>query len=73
MLPGAAHDYDKADFARDIFFLDRSPVVATRSAGRPYHFQQVPARRARPPRFTFVAPNGEPVIYYGIKFSEVGS
>ncbi len=59
MLPGSTANYDQTDFVRDLFLLDRSGVTRTRS-GASY---SLPA--------SFVAPNGETVSYYGIRFSEV--
>lgn len=65
LLPGAAREYTKADFARDLFFLDRSRVVTTRSGAR------VALSSDRGAQFTFVAPDGKEARYYGITFSEV--
>jgi hypothetical protein len=69
MLPGAASDYSRDDFARDLFSLDRSGVVETRSGAR----LSLPASTGtKAPANTFlcVAPDGEVVTYYAIRFSE---
>lgn len=68
LLPGSAKEYAKTDFARDVFFLDRSQVTMTKSGAR----VSFPASTGTkgPSQFTFVAPDGAPVVYYGVKFSE---
>jgi len=69
MLPGAASDYSRDDFARDLFSLDRSGVIETRSGAR----LSLPASTGtRTPANTFVCvgPDGEVVTYYAIRFSE---
>jgi hypothetical protein len=69
MLPGSAYDYSKDDFARDLFSLDRSGNVDTRSGAR----LSLPASTGtRTPANTFVcvAPDGEVVTYYAIRFSQ---
>ncbi len=67
MLPGS--DYSRDDFARDLFSLDRSGVSETRSGAR----VALPASTGtKTPGNTFVcvAPDGEVVTYYAIRFSE---
>lgn len=67
MLPGSAYDYSKDDFARDLFSLDRSGIFETRSGAR----LSLPASTGtRTPANTFVcvAPDGEVVTYYAIRF-----
>jgi hypothetical protein len=69
MLPGAASDYTRDDFARDLFSLDRSGVTETRSGAR----VALPAStgtKAPGNTFVCVAPDGEVVTYYAIRFSE---
>ena len=71
LQPGAAAEYDKGDFARDIFMLDRSGVTRTRRGFR----LSLPAvstgtRVGSSDVFTFVAPDGELVRYHGLQFTE---
>jgi hypothetical protein len=69
MLPGSAADYSRDDFARDLFSLDRSGVTQTRSGAR----LSLPASTGtRSPGSVFicVAPDGEVVTYYAIRFTE---
>lgn len=67
MLPGS--DYSKDDFARDLFSLDRSGVTQTRFGAR----LSLPAStgtRAPASTFVCVAPDGEVVTYYAVRFTE---
>ena len=67
MLPGS--DYSRDDFARDLFSLDRSGVTETKSGAR----LALPAStgtKAPGNTFVCVAPDGEVVTYYAIRFSE---
>lgn len=69
MLPGSAYDYSKDDFARDLLSLDRSGITQTRSGAR----LSLPASTGtKTPANTFVcvAPDGEVVTYYAIRFSQ---
>lgn len=70
MLPGS--DYSRDDFARDLFSLDRSGVTETRSGAR----VALPASTGtKTPAniFVCVAPDGEVVTYYAIRFSQGAS
>ena len=71
LQPGSARDYDKSDFARDIFMLDRSGVATTRSGARLSLPASSGTRGGSRNVFTFVAPDGEVVSYYGLQFTEV--
>ena len=68
-LPGASRDYDRSDFARDLYTLDSEGPHETRRG----HAVSFPAstgtRRRSSDLFSFVGPSGESVEYYGIKFS----
>ena len=67
-LPGSKRDYSLLDFARDLYSLEASEVRAARSGAR----VSFPASTGtRNPRGTisFVGPNGETVLYYGIQFA----
>lgn len=69
-LPGVSRDYDRTDFARDIYTLDAEGPHETRR-GRTVSFPaSTGTRRRSSDLFSFVAPNGENHDYYGIKFSD---
>lgn len=71
-LPGVSRDYDRTDFARDIYTLDAGGPRQTRK-GRTVSFPaSTGTRRRSSDIFSFVAPNGENHEYYGIKFSDPG-
>lgn len=69
LLPGASKEYVKPDFARDIYFLQSSNVNTTRSGAR-VGFPASTGTRGASKLFTFVGPDGRPVVYYGITFTE---
>ena len=69
-LPGSGRDYDKSDFARDVYTLDSQGPHRTRR-GHPVSFPaSTGTRRRSSDLFSFVGPNGENVEYYGIKFGD---
>jgi len=70
LLPGSANGYDQTDFVRDLFLLDQSGVVKTRS-GAICSLPASTGTKGTKGTFSFVSPNGEPVTYYGLRFSEV--
>lgn len=68
LLPGAATEYGKSDFTRDLFLLDRSGVSTTKSGLR----MSLPAStgtKGGRDVLQFVAPDGETVTYYGLRFA----
>ncbi len=67
LLPGSAADYGTSDFARDLFLLDRSGVSRTKSGARVSLPASTGTKTARGV-FTFVAPDGHILTYYGIRF-----
>ena len=70
-LPGANLEYSQLDFARDLYNLESSSVREVRSGAR----VSFPASTGtRNPRGTisFVGPNGETFLYYGIQFTGAG-
>ena len=70
LLPGSTASYDQTDFVRDLFLLDRSGVTRTKSGAR-YSLPASTGTKGAKGTFSFVAPDGETVRYYGIRFSEV--
>lgn len=69
LLPGGTTAYDKSEFGRDIFLLDRSGIVRTKS-GAQLSLPASTGTKTTSKTFTFVAPDGELVTYYGVSFSE---
>lgn len=70
MLPGSSANFDQTDFVRDLFLLDRSGVTKTKSGAVCSLPASTGTKTARN-TFTLIAPDGETVTYYGIRFSEV--
>jgi hypothetical protein len=70
LLPGSTATYDQTDFVRDIFLLDRSGITKTK-AGALYSLPASTGTKATKGTFSFVAPDGETVTYYGIRFNVV--
>ena len=69
-LPGSSREYDRSDFARDLYILDSEGPSRTRS-GAVVSFPASAARHGRQSdRFFFIGSDGGSVEYYGIKFTE---
>jgi hypothetical protein len=69
LLPGSTSTYDQTEFVRDLFLLDRSAVDRTKS-GAVCSLPASTGTKGNKGTFSFVAPDGETVTYYGIRFSE---
>ena len=69
-LPGAAREYTPLDFARDLYSLESSEAREVRSGARVSFPASTGTRNARG-TISFVGPNGETVLYYGIQFTGV--
>ena len=69
--PGSDREYNKTDFTRDLYLLDRDGPRTTRR-GLQVSFPASSGTRSSQGVFSFVAPDGQVVTYYGIQFSEVG-
>ena len=69
-LPGANREYDRSDFARDIYMLDSQGPRRTRRGATVSFPASTGTRRRSSDLFTFVGPEGESVEYYGLRFSE---
>lgn len=67
MLPGAARDYSKPEFARDLYLLDQSRIVTTKS-GRTLRFHASSGTRGAGV-LTTVARTGQQQRYWGISFT----
>jgi hypothetical protein len=70
LRPGSASDYDKSDFARDVFLVDQSGVLHTRAGSRISFPASTATRGSKSDLITFVAPSGEITTYYGIRFTK---
>lgn len=71
LLPGAAPEYDRSDFCRDLFHLDRSGLTETRSGAKFSLPASTGVKGAKAKTtFSFVASDGENIIYYAIRFTE---
>ena len=69
-LPGSAREYGRTDFTRDLYLLDRDGPRTT-TGGLQVSFPASSGTRSSRGVFSFVAPDGQIVTYYGIQFSEV--
>lgn len=69
LLPGSKTTYDQTEFARDLFLLDRSGVTRTKSGAR-FSLPASNGTKGARGTYSFVAPDGEAVTYYGIQFME---
>jgi hypothetical protein len=69
LLPGTRSDYSELDFSRDLYLLDRSGLRETTSGAR---FSLPASTGTRNPTgtFKFMAPDGEMITYFGIRFTE---
>ena len=68
LMPGAAREYTKQEFARDLYLLDQSAVVTCRD-GRTLAFPASALTRAGATLST-VTRAGQPKIYAGISFTK---
>ena len=69
-LPGAARDYDRSDFARDLYILESNGPRRTRNGAMVSLSSSTGARKRSSNLFSFIGPNGDNAEYYGIRFSE---
>ncbi len=64
ILPGQSREYTKAEFARDIYLLDRSGVTKTRNGA----VVALHAGSGREPRIQVITEKGGEKFYFGISF-----
>jgi hypothetical protein len=69
--PQAEREYSRLDFARDLYNLETSGVNQVRSRAR-VSFPASAGTRSTQGIISFVGPDGEPVLYYGIQFTGAG-
>lgn len=67
-LPGTSRQYDRSDFARDLYRLDSDGPHETRKGKRVSFPSSTGARRRSSDLFSFIGPSGKTVDYYGIRF-----
>ena len=68
VMPDVRREYSTTDFTRDLFLLDRSGVNVTRSGSR-LSLPAATGTKGGSKTFQFIDQSGEPVTYYGIRFS----
>lgn len=68
LRPDGSRDYEKIDFARDIYWLNSGDVKETR-AGQKVSFPSSTALKNKKGVFSFVDCDGNPIPFAGIKFS----
>lgn len=66
--PGSEREYNRTDFTRDLYLLDRDGPKTTQR-GMQVSFPASSGTRGSQGVFSFVAPDGQVVTYYGIQFS----
>ena len=71
-LPGSSREYDRTDFARDLYILDSDGPRRTRSGAIVDFPTSAGARRRSSDLFSFIGPDGQSVEYYGLRFTEGG-
>ena len=62
-LPGSNREYDRTDFARDLYFLESSDTREVKTGAR------VSFPISRQTALSFVGPDGKIITYYGIQFA----
>ena len=72
-LPSAARDYDRSDFARDLYILESQGPRRTKSGAAVSFPSSTGTRRRSSDLFSFIGPDGNSAEYYGIRFSESGA
>lgn len=71
-LPGSDRDYDRTDFARDLYVLESEGPRHTKSGATVSFPASTGTRRRSGDLFSFVGPDSNSVEYYGIRFDENG-
>ena len=66
--PGSDREYNRTDFTRDLYLLDQDGPKTT-SRGLQVSFPASSGTRSGRGVFSFVAPGGQVLTYYGIQFS----
>jgi len=69
-LPGVAREYDRSDFARDLYTLEVDGPHNTRKGAKVSFPSSTGTRRRSSDVFAFIGPDGNRVEYYGVQFTE---
>ena len=69
-LPGVAREYDRSDFARDLYTLEIDGPRNTRRGAIVSFPSSTGTRRRSSDVFSFIGPDGNRVEYYGVQFTE---
>lgn len=69
-LPGSAREYDRSDFARDIYILDSTGPRQTKNGAEVAFPSSTGTRIRTGDLLSFIGPDGNRIEYYGIRFSE---
>lgn len=69
-LPGTQRDYQRIDFARDLYRLETSGTTTTRKGMRMRLMSGSTGAKNLSRRLTFIAPGGREITYYGIRFGD---
>ena len=67
-LPGGSRDYDRTDFARDLYNLELNGPERTRK-GAAVSFPASTGTKTAKGVFSFIGPDGQRINYYGLKFA----
>ena len=70
-LPGVSRDYGRNDFARDLYAIETEGPSVTRRGYSADFPSSTGTRQRRADLFEFIAPDGQRITYYGVRFSEV--
>ncbi len=68
-FPGMGRQYGRSDFARDLYLIETNGPRTTRRGHR-VDFPSSTGTRRRSDLFHFIAPDGQRITYYGIRFTK---
>ena len=71
LMPGAAREYSRQEFARDVYLLDRSGLTMTRR-GYVVSFPASTGARSAASALRVVTEGGQEKVYYSIAFTRAG-
>ncbi len=69
-LPGVSRDYDRSDFARDLYTLEMDGLRETRKGAVVAFPSSTGTRRRSSDIFSIIDPDGSRIEYYGIQFNK---
>ncbi len=71
VAPGAAKEYSKQEFGRDLYLLESSETETTKKGAR-IHFSRATGTKGGAGIISVVGEDGRPVLYSSIEFAEAG-